>query len=250
MATRQQSALLRALKAVLRQKDIRLSTLTERMGASSATIKRWLAGQAITLERLEELCDIAGVTLADLVTLSQDYLDERASELTLAQERALAEDEPLSFLFFSILNDYPPSDFAEDFGFSELVMEQFFKRLVRLGLLRILPGGRIKRLASRDVTWRRGGPLARHFEVRVKRQFFSIDFGAPDTHYLSDMAKLSDAGLRRVDELAKNFRRDFHKIAEEDRAVADSAREWRTMLIATRTLGTADVNFAAPDPSD
>jgi hypothetical protein len=100
-------------------------------------------------------------------------------------------------------------------------------------------------LAVRRVSWRRGGPLARHFEARIKRIFFNIDFGAADTHYLADVAKLSDGGVQRLDELMASFRRDFHAIAEEDRQLG-GARRWVSMMVVTRPLDPTDMPFELP----
>ncbi|WP_336951321.1 helix-turn-helix transcriptional regulator [Sphingobium aromaticivastans] len=246
MADPQHLALLQTLKGLLRQREVKQSDIASRFGASAASVKRWLAGRGLTLDRLEQLCAMAGVTLADLVELSQDHLEERILQLTLAQERALAADGALTFLFFALLNGWPPADFARDFDVPDAMMTGYFERLSRLGLVRVLPGGRVKPLAARRVRWRRGGPLARHFEARVKRIFFDVDFGSPETHYLSDIAKLSDRGVQRIDELTEAYRRDFQAIAEEDRRLGSGLRRWLGMMVVTRALDLSDLAFDPP----
>src|SRR5205085_1799225 len=136
--------------------------------------------------------------------------------LSLSQERGLAEDSRLAFLFFSILNGWPPADFEREFAVPPEIMQRYLQRLHRLGLIDLLPSGRVRPLTARRVTWRRGGPLAKHFEAKVKRRFMEADFGDPSTIFVSDVAKLSPAGAAQVEALAEQFRREVHRIAEQD----------------------------------
>ncbi len=246
MGGHQNNALLDALRSALRHQNLSHADIADKIGASTASVKRWLSGRGLTLDRLSSLCAIAGLDLTDLVDLAREQSERQIWQLTLAQERGLADDGALAFFFFALLNGWPASDFAADFAVSEAGMTHYCERLVRLGLIRLLPGGRIKPLANRRVTWRRGGPLSRHFQSHIKQLFFDMDFGAADTHYLSDIAKLSDRGIQRLDALTSDFRRSLHEIAEEDRHLGSADRHWIAMMVVSRTLDLSDLPFTVP----
>jgi transcriptional regulator with XRE-family HTH domain len=239
---RQSRALLEALKAALRAKGLRLTDVASELRVSPSTVKRWLAGNNLTIDRLEALCDLAAISLSELVERADDVAPGKILRLSQSQERGLAEDTRLAFLFFSILNGWPPADFAREFGIGPELMQAYLDRLHRLGLVDILPSGRVRSRAARRVTWRRGGPLARHFEAKVKHHFMGADFGDSSTFFLSDIVKVSPAGAAQIEALVEQFRKEIHRIAEIDARAAAVDGRWRGVLFAVREIPPASVD--------
>ncbi|MDE2621149.1 MAG: hypothetical protein KGL54_13380, partial [Sphingomonadales bacterium] len=110
------------------------------------------------------------------------------------------------------------------------------ERLRRLGLIDLSPAGRLRPRTRRSVRWRRGGPLATAFERSVKPFFLSMDFGAEDARYESEMVRLSEAGRARVLALFEALRADIHLIADEDRAARIEPAAWSAVLMLVRAL--------------
>ena len=110
------SALLAALRQQLRQGGWTARKLAAHFAIGEATAKRWLAGRGLTLDRLETLSALCGLTLAELARAAEAPPAGLAGELTLAQERALSADIFLSFLFMTILGGNTPAEIARDFG--------------------------------------------------------------------------------------------------------------------------------------
>ena len=235
---RQLPLMMQTLRRLLRGHGLTIRAIGERMAVSDATVKRWFQGQGLGADRLEDLCTLAGISLSELADLTHSPPRELAHQLTLAQEQALTESTFLSFLFFMVMSGWPPRDLHDDFGVSMKQIEEQLKRLERLALIDRLPGGRVRSRVDRRVAWRRG-PMRQHFEQHMKRQFVEIDFGAPDTIYTAETAKLSASGIARLEELLQRFRLDVQELADEDRRHSLLSRQWNMVLVAVRPLDVA-----------
>jgi len=234
--------LLKPLREELRRRRLTAKAVGKALGAAEPTVRRWFRGEGLSLERFDDLCALAGVTIRDLVGA---FPERGAARFTLAQERALAADRALAFLFFSILNEAQPELFERDFKLPHARVEAYVQRLVRLGLVEIGASGRMCALTTRSVSWRVGGPLAVAFDRTVKHFFLSMDFGSEQAAYVSDMVRLSDAGRARVHALFAALRLEIHKIADQDRAAELDRYDWSAVLMLVRPLDMAEVAHPA-----
>jgi transcriptional regulator with XRE-family HTH domain len=247
---RQLDTWIAVLRRLLRAGGFGVREIAREMGVSPATVKRWFAGQGLAADRLEELCGLAGVTLGELAELAAQPPRELARDLTLAQEQALTESPFLSFLFFSVMNGWPPSDFHHDFGVPMEAIEQQLRRLERLALIDRTPAGRVRSRIDRRILWRRG-PMRKHFERHLKAQFVEMDYGDPAAIYTAETMKLSSAGLAQVEERIERFRQDLQHLADEDRRRSLLPRTWYALLVAARPLdmrALKDVSSASAPP--
>ncbi len=233
----------------MKRSDTLLATLRQRLRATGwtarrlaaelcvgeATVKRWLTGRGMTLDRLNQLADLAGTTLAELARIAERPGAGLAQELTLAQERALSQDGFLSFLFMVILGGYDWEEVARDFDVAPRQMEAALIRLERLALIDRLPMGRVRPLVDRAIVWRKT-PMRAQFEARMKPQFLAMDFALPDAVSASEVVKLSAHGAAMLAELIEKHRRDVQALAEQDRATTHLPKSWYGMLCAARPL--------------
>src|SRR6185503_15007171 len=68
--------LLTQLKRLLRASGLRYADVAVLIGVSEKTVKRYMVGQSISVAILEKLCEVAGITLFELVELATS--EERA----------------------------------------------------------------------------------------------------------------------------------------------------------------------------
>lgn len=230
-------ALLAALRQQLRQGGWTARKLAAHFAIGEATAKRWLAGRGLTLDRLEMLSALCGLTLAELARAAEAPPAGLAGELTLAQERALSADIFLSFLFMTILGGNTPAEIARDFGVPQRDIDAALVRLERLALIDRLANGRVRALVDRAIVWRKT-PMRALFEAHMKPQFMTMDFGAEDAVYASEVVKLSAMGAAQLAELIDKHRREVHALAARDRETAHLPRQWYGMLCAARVLDT------------
>lgn len=236
-------AMLALLRRRLRSEGWTAPRLAAELGVGEATVKRWLAGKALTLDRLESLAGLIGLSLGDLARETEDAPDDLAHELTLAQEKALSVDIFLSFLFMALLNGVPPHEIAADFALPPRVMEVALGRLERLALIDRLRGGRVRPRVDRAMVFRKM-PLRVLFEQHMKRTFFELDYGDPATVYASELIKLSRAGAAGLAELMERHRLEVQALADEDRKTAMLDREWYGILMVMRELDMTAVREA------
>jgi transcriptional regulator with XRE-family HTH domain len=232
--------MLTELRRALRQAGWTARAIAADQHIGEATAKRWLAGKGLTLDRLERLAALAGLSLAELTRAAEQPASGLAQELTLAQERALSGDLFLPFLFMTLLGGNQPHDVAADFGLPEQVLDAALTRLERLALIDRLPGGRVRPLIDRAIVWRKT-PMRTLFEAHMKRQFMAMDFAANDAVYASEVIKLSARGAAEVTEEIERHRRKVQALAEHDHDTALLPRKWYGMLCALRELDTREL---------
>ncbi len=227
--------LIATLRNILRANGFKIREIATHMEVSEATVKRWFSGNGLTIARLEALCALADISFAELVDSTAEPPRPLASELTLAQEQALTENTLMSFLFFMIMSGWPPRDLHDDYGISMSLIDEQLDRLERLALIDRLQGGRVRSRIDRRIAWRRG-PMRRHFEEHVKRQFVQMDFSDPHSLWTAETTKLSAMGVAKLEELQHRFRLDVQALADEDRRHSLLPRSWYINLFVSRPL--------------
>lgn len=235
-------ALLSKLRDELRRKRITAKDLAARMSVAEPTMRRWLHGKGLMLDKLDQLCRAAGIDMRDLIA---GQPDSRPGQFTYSQERALAADRALSFLFFSLLNGAEPESFQRDFKLPRARVDAYLQTLHRLGLIEYEPGKRIRMLTTRNVSWRPAGPLSKAFESTVRHYFLSVDFSAPDAAYVSDMVRVSSLGRARIHALFRAMRLEALKIAQEDQEANLNQYDWTGILMLAHPFDMSKVTDAS-----
>lgn len=234
-ANSESQALLTALKRHLKSAGWTAARIAAELGIGEATAKRWLAGKALTLDRLATLARLCDLSIAELIRDIEQPPPDLAQELTLAQERALMSDEFLALMFFTILSGYPPAETAHDFLLPMPMVEAALVQLERLALIDRLSGGRVRARVDRTIIWRKA-PMRQLFEQRMKEQYFAINFASPDAVYASEVIKLSTQGAAMLAELIEEYRRNVQALAQRDRETTHLPATWHTTLAVMRPL--------------
>ena len=226
----QMPLLVSSLKRMLRMRGIGYREIAHTLGVSEPTIKRWFAGKALTVERLERLCACADVSLIELVEFATRDADARLRQLTLAQEQGLAEDHELAFIFVIILRGWSPAELWAEQGLDPATLVQFLSRLDKLRVIDLLPGNEVRLLTVRNVEWRKDGPMRTQMAQWLKaRSFARENTAAP---WSAEMVKLSDASLNRIDDMSREFMRNIRLLGEVDRATSADQKAWYTVLVS------------------
>lgn len=232
------STVLSELRRELKGQGFRVGDLAKALDVAEPTVWRWLRGEGLTLDRLDEICALADIDLRDLLARAGD---EQRENFTLAQERVLAADRGLALVFFAILHGAQPRDIEQEFGLPVDRLDSHLERLKRLGLIDSSARGYIRPQVRRSVRWRQGGPLSMAFERTIKPLFMSMDFGSPAARYVSDMVSLSKAGQARVQALFETLREDIHAIGAQEQAARLEGREWSGILMMVRPFDTTEM---------
>ena len=161
-----------ALKARLRAAGITYADLAGRLRLSEAAVKRMFSKGAMTLARVEQVCEVLG---ADLGDLSQDLRAQREplGELDLRQEEELVRDPKLMLALYLVLNRWRDEDVLSQYKIERVQWDACLIRLARMGLIDLGPNNRVRLRTTRNFRWRPDGPIQRYFEQRLLPQYFA-----------------------------------------------------------------------------
>jgi transcriptional regulator with XRE-family HTH domain len=207
------SVLVAGIKARLRAQGIKYRELATRIGVSEPTIKRDLARGNFSLHRLDDICRVLGVGVADLATPPESA---PLTQLTEQQEHALVADPRLLLVTYLVTNDWKFSEIVNTF---QLGPNELVNALLKIDKLRIIdfrPPTRIRKLASRNFSWRKDGPVQEYFLLRVVPEFFSgrFDGGGDELRFVG--GTLSAASMLRLQASLQRLTGEFEHLAQQD----------------------------------
>ncbi|MEM6572805.1 MAG: helix-turn-helix transcriptional regulator [Pseudomonadota bacterium] len=211
----QTRALIDTLKKVLREQKITYATVAEHLELSEASVKRMFASCNVTLARLEQICDLAQLSLAELAGLNQTK-PEPLTQLTPDQEEELLADPKLLLAAFMTLNNWQVEEIVETFDITEHELIQRLARLDRLRIIELKPGNRVRRLVARNFTWRKDGPVQSYFERSVKQHFLNSRFSRDTDHLRFMGGRLSSQSLERMRQAIERLTVEFDDMVEGD----------------------------------
>lgn len=224
--------LMAALKRYLKMRGVTYRSLGRRINLSEASIKRIFADESLTLKRLEQMCRSLDLRVAELVRMAERG-DGRTAIPSMEQERALAANPLLLSYFYLLLNGSSEQEIRRDYEFEEKDLKRLRAMLIKLELADELQGGGLKLRVSRQIVWRKDGPVRRAYERQVKSEFLKSDFSAGREFIGWQPAELTDASIEILKRRLRLLYKDFLEIAEFD-AGASQPRRSTALLLAFR----------------
>jgi predicted XRE-type DNA-binding protein len=229
----QTALLLDVVKAALRQRGITYAQVATALKLSESSVKRLFAHKDMPLTRLESICAVMQLELADLFELTQTA-QRRLTELTEEQERALVDDPKLLMVGVLVLSHWTVEQILEQYQLSQAQLVGLLTRLDRLKIIDLLPGNRIKVRLARNFAWRKGGPIQGFFEQRVQRQFFESSFLGPGELRLTVHGSLSPRSNAVLQLRMRKLAEELDALAEEDKQLDQQSRAGTTVVLAIR----------------
>ena len=230
---KQSHAIHQALKRLLRQRGRRYAQAAEVLALSEASVKRLFSRAELSLQRIELLCDWLGVEISDLVEQSRE-LQPLVTELDPAQERALLGDPALLLTAYLVINGWGEAEILETWQFTRPQLTRHLIALERLGLIELMPFGRIKRRTARNFGWRKDGPVQRYFATQVLPEFLATRFDQPgeEMHFVGGM--LSRASVYKLHEGMRALARQLDELVQQDLGLPVAERHGVSLLLALR----------------
>lgn len=229
----QSEALLGALKRELKARGLTYADVAEALELSESSIKRLLTGSRLSLQRLERLCELLDMDIAELVRKMTDDR-QRIQRLTTEQEQQVAADPKLLLVALCALNGWSMAEIVDTYVISDHDCIQLLARLDRLKIVDLLPGNRIRLVVASDFQWIPNGPIQRFFRKEVQPAFLQASFNGPGEKLLFRSGMLSRAAnadlLRRMEKLIA----DFNDLHEADAGLPLGERYGSSLLVALR----------------
>ena len=225
--------LITTLKHRLKAQGMTYRDLAAQLKLSEASVKRQFSSGRFTLERLVEIANLLGYTLAEL---SQEAAREHSRVRTLseAQERELVSDTKLLLVAVCVLNQWTVDTIVHAFALTRAECIQRLVRLDRLRLITLLPGDRVRLNVARDFDWRPKGPIRNFFQSQGLSDFLASDFSGPEETQAFSHGMLTEAAISRMLLVLRKLRQRFAELHEESLAAPLDKRRGIGLLLAMR----------------
>ena len=227
------NALIDVLKRELKSRGITYADVARRLALSEASVKRMFSTRDFMLSRLDEICEFAGVELADLAraVAAQDAF---LMKLTLAQEKELVSDIRLLAVAVACIHHLTYEQILESYDFTDAVLVGLLARLDRLRLIDLQPKNRIRPLVARAFTWLPQGPIQSYFYAQAQADFFRSRFDGEGEALVFASGRLSRAAAGRLVERLRRCVQEFREAHMEDLRLPLEERRSMSVLVAMR----------------
>ncbi|MEJ1096205.1 MULTISPECIES: helix-turn-helix transcriptional regulator [unclassified Pseudoxanthomonas] len=225
--------LIDALKRCLRAQGMTYRDLAARVKLSEAAVKRMFSRRAMSLHRLEQICDVLDVGLAELSAEAARGRTAMA-RLSEAQEQALVSEPALLLALFLTLNRWRQDDVLAHFGFTQAQWTGLLVKLDRLGVIELMPGNRGRALTARNFRWRADGPMERYFRHTLLGDYFADPFDGEQDALLLLSGSLSIDGVRQLRQRLEEVAREFDALLARDATLSAQERVGVSLVLAQK----------------
>ncbi len=229
----QSNQIILTLKQTLRQKGFKYADVAKYLHISESSIKRQFTQGDISLNRLEKICELMDMEIADLLELVQ-LNSQQLEQLSRAQERKIVSDVRLMLVTVSVLNNLTFEQIHQLYALKKAELISLLLQLEKIKLLQLKPDNKIKPLISRTFQWQKNGPIQRYFETHIQDDFFSCQFNRPGELRLVINGMISKISSDSIHRKIKNLAQSFSDCAYKDQTIDYERRFGNTMVIAIR----------------
>ncbi len=225
--------LIEALKRCLRAQGMTYRDLAGRLKLSEAAIKRMFSQRAMSLQRLEQVCDVLDVGLAELSAEAARGRPAMAN-LSEEQEQALVSEPALLLALFLTVNRWRQDDVLAHFAFTPAQWTALLVRLDRLGIIELMPGNRGRPLTARNFRWRANGPMERYFRLNLLGDYFADPFDGEQDALMLLSGSLSIDGIKQLRQRLEELAREFDALLARDATLHAQERIGVSLVLAQK----------------
>jgi DNA-binding Xre family transcriptional regulator len=168
------------LKRLLKQQQLTYKAIAVALDMSEANIKRIFASNSFTLERLEQICNLLAISLADLFAIAQQH-SEKISQLTAEQEQELLANPRLLLTAVCVRDGWKFAEIIDYYDMDEFECIQLLAKLDKIRIIDLLPNNHYRSLIAQDFRWIPGGVLEQFMQQEVMVKFMAPKQNEPWT---------------------------------------------------------------------
>jgi transcriptional regulator with XRE-family HTH domain len=203
------------------------------LGLSEASVKRLLTSDTLGVDRLVEISNMLGFTLAELAQEAA-LTGTRLHTLSAEQEKELVSDTKLLLVAACALNHWTMADILAVYRLTEAECLQKLLHLDRLHLIALMPGNRIRLNVARDFDWLPHGPIRQYFRTQGLADFLDGRFDRSDETLAFTHGMLTESALAAMQMELRRLRARFAELHEESLAAPLPKRRGSGLLLALR----------------
>lgn len=231
--------LVAALKKQLKSQGMTYRDVARALKLSEPSVKRLFASGRFTVDRLVQISNLLGYTLAELSKEAQAG-QMRLSTLSEKQESEVVSEPKLLIVAVCALNHWTLEEIVEAYRVDYTECIKYLLQLDRLRIIDLLPGNRIRINVSRDFDWLPSGPIRRYFQSSGLADFLKCDFAGEDETMAFVNGMFTEHALAQIRDELKRLRQRFAELHEESLSAPLSKRSGIGLLLALRQWEPAD----------
>ena len=221
------------LKSRLKEKGLTYKDVANHLELTEASVKRMFSAEDISIKRLDSICDLLGIDLADLA--KTDASNSRAIKvMTLEQEKEIVSDERMLAASFLVYTGWTYEDILKYFDFSEPELISKLTRLDKLGLIELLPNNRIRLRVANNLSWRKRGPIQQAFVDHIQNSFMRNYFDSEGEYLRLTSGMYSPISCSIILSKLQKLAFEIFQLYEEDKNLPVHDRIPFGTLIAAR----------------
>jgi transcriptional regulator with XRE-family HTH domain len=221
------------VKRQLKAQDRTYRDVARFLELSEASVKRLFSSERFTVERLADIAELLGFTLAELLHTAASSVPE-LDTLTNAQEAQLVSDEKLLMVAVLALNHWSVADMVNWYHISTSDVIKRLRILDRMGVIELLPGDRIRRRTRRDFDWLPNGPIKAYFARQGVSDFLKGPFDDAEESMDFSHAMLTKATQAELKVELRRLRRKLASLHEESVPAPLGDKRGLGLLLAMR----------------
>jgi transcriptional regulator with XRE-family HTH domain len=221
------------LKRHLKARGITYAQVATRLALSEASVKRMFSRQDFTLQRIEDICHIAGIDLADLARELTEEL-AKVTHLTVEQEQEIVSDTKLMLVALCAVGNWTLEQIVDTYDIPRVECIGYLARLDRQRIIELLPDNRIRPLIHRTFAWRPDGPIKRYFRSRMEAEYLSSTFRRADEAFLFVNGMLSAKSTTELIGRLRKVAAEFAEMHRDDLRLLMPQRHGTSVLLAIR----------------
>ncbi|MGD8678023.1 MAG: helix-turn-helix transcriptional regulator [Chromatiales bacterium] len=225
--------LIDTLKRELRTRRVTYADIARELQLSESSIKRLFSEGDMSLSRLETICALVELDIAQLATRTTEQR-RHVHTLTREQEETLVGDEKLLLLTVHLIYGWSYARVMAIYDIDPHQGQRMLVQLDRMQIIELLPENRVRIRLSPDFQWLPDGPIQHFFEREVQSDFFSSNFTGDGELRLVMNGWMSLHGIRAFHENMRRLAKEFDLQIKSDRHVPVEERRGTTMVVAVR----------------
>lgn len=195
------------LRMHLKARGMTYRDVARALKVSEASIKRIFSLKNCSIKRLDQICQVVQVDLAELARGTPRNM-KVVDQLTQQQEEDLMADPALLTVAACALHQMRVEEIVQTYRLTEAEAVKLLLKLEQIGILEVHENNRIRLRISRTFNWMPDGPIMRYVKSQTG-DFFDHDFSQPGELMRMISVRVSGeaqvALLRQVEQIAREY---------------------------------------------
>ena len=225
--------LILTIKIQLKKQGKTYRDVAKLLKISEPSVKRMLASGQFSVDRLIQVSNMLGYTLAELTKEAQ-IGQLRLSTLTEQQEREVVSDPKLFLIAVCTLNHWTMTEIVEAYQVTDAECIKHLLHLDRLRIIDLLPGNRIRINVARDFDWLPYGPIKQYFKNHGQGDFMNSQFDLENEVLAFVNGMFTEHAQAQIMASLRQLRKKIAELHEESLSAPLDKRKGFGLLLATR----------------